>query len=596
MGIPKRKNRGLISSSGALGFFSDLFAALTFVFLFLYIIASLQNNILGITKKYHMQELEKKYEDRFKSVVDEYESILESYRKDSVASAEKGIYKRMLAKVEKIEEESKDKIQEKRKKIQQERAFIRKSNQKINEINKLKEMMKHMITANKALVQRIKKSKKELEVQHVLEKKDIKQKYIAEIEAEKKRKQALQLLHEKERESLKETYAKNVEEEKKRKEALKMLHEKEKEVIKQTYAQKVEAEKRKEEIIKQLHAKEKAKIKQSEQNRRTQASLQMLEEFEKQQLQINSKYQAMQQDKKSLKAKYSADLSQEKAKLTAEFESRRAEYGKQIKSLSDEIGKIKAAKAGLEKKYDSSLAKEKEAMKSGYESKLKGYSDKIAALEKAKGDLEGKVGELNRKAGLRKSIGDSLRDAFAKNGINAKVDPKTGEVIIQFRTAYYEFDSARLKKEMKEIIDRVIPVFAKTLLSNDEYSDNIASFEIVGFASPIYKGVIIDDVTSPLGKESLGYNMNLSYRRAKSIFDYIFRSGGREFEHKNDMLRITKVSSLSHIVSRLNKKKRQPASTVETEPKEELSKGRALCEEYTCSDWQKVAIRINLVD
>jgi hypothetical protein len=28
----------------------------------------------------------------------------------------------------------------------------------------------------------------------------------------------------------------------------------------------------------------------------------------------------------------------------------------------------------------------------------------------------------------------------------------------------------------------------------------------------------------------------------------------------------------------------------------ELSKGRKLCEEYNCNDWQKVAIRINLVE
>jgi len=293
-----------------------------------------------------------------------------------------------------------------------------------------------------------------------------------------------------------------------------------------------------------------------------------------------------------IKKEYSAKAKKDK-EFMAEYRKKLARQREEEKKRLERryLARIDEREKTIEK-YKHKMAKNSDLLKKEYQKKIKQEQKKLAEIKRElagkKERLDGRLAEIHKKENLRKNIVDRLKKMFAKHGIDAHVNPKTGEVTIPFHETYFDFGKHILKNGMKSAIDKVTPPFARAIFGNKEIAGNIASLEIVGWASPVYKGNIITGVNTRLEKEALSYNMNLSYKRAKAIFDYIFNTGGKYFKYKKKMLRVTKVSSLSHIVSKLRKR--------DNFFQEDQKGDNWICKKYNCKEWQKVAIKINLIE
>jgi hypothetical protein len=110
--------------------------------------------------------------------------------------------------------------------------------------------------------------------------------------------------------------------------------------------------------------------------------------------------------------------------------------------------------------------------------------------------------------------------------------------------------------------------------------------EIVGFSSPTYQGKYVDPSSLDEGaRAAVNYNLDLSYRRARSIFQYIFNTDSMSFQHQPELLRLIKVTGRSFLSEDLK------GRTLE----KGLSR-RDFCKQYDCLKSQKVLIKFNIKD
>ncbi len=101
---------------------------------------------------------------------------------------------------------------------------------------------------------------------------------------------------------------------------------------------------------------------------------------------------------------------------------------------------------------------------------------------------------------------------------------------------------------MRNVLKKAMPVYSKSLFGNPTVSNQISAVEVIGFASPTYKGKFVDpNSTKPADREALKYNMDLSYKRAKSIFNYILDEKEMNFEHRQTLVPNLKVSGRSFL-------------------------------------------------
>jgi hypothetical protein len=203
----------------------------------------------------------------------------------------------------------------------------------------------------------------------------------------------------------------------------------------------------------------------------------------------------------------------------------------------------------------------------------------LAALSGKLKDTEGEVGKLRAEADARKRVAEDIKKAFAAAGIKADVNG-SGDVVIDFGENHFANDSAKLKLGMQEILEKAMPSYAKALLGNPKVSDKVTSVEIVGFASPTYKGKFIDPNSEvQKDKEALAYNMDLSYRRAKSIYEYTFHSDKMSFDYQRKMLPLVKVSARSYL--ELFDQKRRPSNFEEYCKSNDCNKARKVMIKFT---------------
>lgn len=196
--------------------------------------------------------------------------------------------------------------------------------------------------------------------------------------------------------------------------------------------------------------------------------------------------------------------------------------------------------------------------------------------------LQGQLAKAKEELEARREIAKEIRKGFAGAGIKADVDMQTGEVILDFGNNYFESDSANLKMEMKDIIERAMPVYSRSLFGNQKIAAKISAVEIIGFASPTYRGRFVDPQSrKPEDRAALKYNMDLSYRRANSIFNYLIDEKGPEFEHKQGLMALMKVSGRSFLEV-MNVKNRGSASAQD------------FCRMNDCRKAQRVIVRFSM--
>ncbi len=311
-----------------------------------------------------------------------------------------------------------------------------------------------------------------------------------------------------------------------------------------------------------------------------------------------------------------ADLaakSREAEKLVGQLQRQAGEYEKALDGIrgeheaavARERGKYEAAlkaakgsaaeKAAAEKALKERLAAAEREMNdkvAGLSGDLEGAKRRLAAAERQYGDsienlqktnqslqrdLNASVNKLNAQRRLANQIKANLRAA----GVDAEVDPKTGEVTISFGDEYFDTGSATLKPGMVSVVRKTFPVYARSLFENSEIARKLDSVEIVGFASPTFQGRVVDPQSmATRDRAAVNYNMDLSYRRARSIFDFAFDPKKITFDKQRDLLPLVKVSGRSYLSA-----DRAPAGS---------GSDANYCEKFNCKKHQIVVIRFTL--
>jgi outer membrane protein OmpA-like peptidoglycan-associated protein len=118
----------------------------------------------------------------------------------------------------------------------------------------------------------------------------------------------------------------------------------------------------------------------------------------------------------------------------------------------------------------------------------------------------------------------ALQEQFNSNGINAEINPETGDITL-LDSVLFDFNEKELKDKGKAFLDRFIPIYSGVIFSDIGISEEITR-------------VIIEGHTSSDG--ALGYNMQLSLRRANSVYQYI--NTMELSDYKSDFLKKIQVA------------------------------------------------------
>ncbi|EQC44889.1 OmpA family protein, partial [Bacteriovorax sp. Seq25_V] len=259
-------------------------------------------------------------------------------------------------------------------------------------------------------------------------------------------------------------------------------------------------------------------------------------------------------DNSGLKAKVASlgnDLNGLKGQLATmgsenkDLKDKLSNKGRSIASLNNNLDKLNSVIAQCGNEKDGLLGKIND-LENGIGTKAKALSqcedkkDKvIATKDKFLNQLRDVANKIeNEKKNLRANIAKNLARKFRENNIDAKVDPKTGNVtLLMDKNLLFETNSARLSKFAKDKLAQIIPVYSDVLFSDGEIKEKIQSFNVEGHASPNYLNGAVDPFNSE--PNAYNYNLNLSSRRALSITNYIY--GERlKFPHKLHMRNVTK--------------------------------------------------------
>jgi outer membrane protein OmpA-like peptidoglycan-associated protein len=310
--------------------------------------------------------------------------------------------------------------------------------------------------------------------------------------------------------------------------------------------------------------------------------------FEDQMDQLKGEYEAKAAgdraafEKELAGAKLSGDERAAKEKAFADkLAGDKAALEGKLKGLGDQIADTEKQLAAAEAGRAEAEAGRKQA-----EDEKGRYKDYVAALEKQKGDLADDLAQAKAQLNDRKKVADTIRNELKKAGIAADVDAKTGEVTIAFGKEYFDTGKADLKPGMEQKLRKFVPLYTKSLFKDPKIAKKIGSIDLVGFASPTYKGKYVDPASlDEADRDAVSYNLDLSYQRARSIFGYIFDTDKMKFADQQRLLGMVKVSGRSFLHEAV--KGRDVASGISV---------KEFCAKFDCLQEQKVIIKFNMKD
>jgi outer membrane protein OmpA-like peptidoglycan-associated protein len=186
-------------------------------------------------------------------------------------------------------------------------------------------------------------------------------------------------------------------------------------------------------------------------------------------------------------------------------------------------------------------------------------------------------------------LGDQLTDILTRSGESkAKMSYDSSQnmivaTFIDVGAIRFASNSAELSQAMKGNIGAAIEQITKFLLNNKTTRDKIESLEISGHSDPRFKQQFIDPQTNNLAAQS--YNMDLSAKRALSVYQFIFNSSDLKLKHRQFMQQIASVSAFGHT---------QPVilTSKDLKEKEEDRKPASDCGSYSCGSSRRVEFRI----
>lgn len=549
------KNRENQSQDSFWTSYSDLFLGLSTIFLLLYVTASLRTGTEGLRSQIESEKLSMRVEE-LQQQLRMYESVKNDYMQNQATKNEMNEYEELMDKLTLLQEDTKS---EKERLLQE--AY--ESENKMKALNKYQQMVRNVLNANKMA-----KSK-------IVNRDDLIKEQDVEIQGQEFTIAELN---------------KDIADKKQR--------------IAQGQAQIQQAQQQLAKKSKDLQAAFKANklTKAAYEQRMAQAKAESQATVSKLN-QANAQYQEQLQSANQQLGQVQDELSKTQGLLSHKEEEARYLAGSLAKNKVESQQKMAAMSAGFAAEKEglqAGFAKEKAGLEAGHAAEKQAGAAKVAALqagleaERALGaakvaDLRGKLNttqsELAKaKAEIeaRKSVANEIQKGFAKAGVKADIN-QSGDVVLDFGQAYFDSDSDRLKLEMKSVLEKAMPIYSKSLFGNPKLSGKISAVEVIGFASPTYQGRFIDPSSNrPEDKVALKYNMDLSYRRANSIFSYLIdQSDVRQFAHQKELLSLMKVSGRSFLEV-MQVQNRNVATATE------------FCRQNDCKKAQRVIIRFSM--
>lgn len=612
--------------------YSDLFMVLSVVFLLLYVVGSLRTGTSSVQSMIEHQKLKAEAQD-YKKQIQAYNALKDDYLEKEASEDEAKMYEELMSKLSLLQDEAKEEKKQleaqaqendaKARALNQYQQMVRNivntnllSNKKIkirNEmIDKKNESIKEMDTTIQAQTQDIQQktqtiaqNRKQIEQQEreIYEKQQVldqKKQQVAQLESQVNEKAQVIAQNQSKINNLNSDLNKKISELQKTSES----------------ANTSKAELNRKIAIMKLQNAQKIGELQNQTKTMQQSVEEINRELANAEGQLNdAKGKIAQQE--ALKQKLEADMqaagaahaakmaemrknfddkmNAERGALEKQLEGEKASAAEKLKALGEFKDKMAKEKAGLDKQLAS--LKDEVGKAKGEADQLKGalanaqkehgkYLAAIGQLEKDKAGLSGDLKRAKEILDAKKKLAAKIASNLAKNGIKAGVDGKTGDVTIQFGDEYFDTGKADLKPNMKQVLQKFVPTYSKSLLEDEKVAKEISSVEIVGFSSPTYKGRYVDPQSlDDKDRAAVAYNLDLSYNRAKSIFNYMFDKNAMTYQHQKDMLPLVKVTGRSFLAEEV--KGRDIASALDT---------KEYCKKYNCEKSQKVIIRFNLKD
>jgi outer membrane protein OmpA-like peptidoglycan-associated protein len=513
----------------SLSSYSDLFAAISFCFLFLYVVNSLQSNVSTIHNQYKLAAKEKENQEKMSELIAKYEKMLKTYEIDKDAylqnanQDEVAHYNQALDKLKLLAENNKKNKEEL---LKQAQDFASKE----KELNDYQKVIKNIVESNLALKHRVVKKEKDL----------IEDKKSFEMQVTQKMDQDLK---------------KNVQDiqSKYHAELQRQIEFKESE-IKAQYAEK------KEKDLKLMYA----EIARS--NKQKEKELQSLQKYHSENLaKLQADNQLTKKQQAEILEKNKAEINQLVSKYSSELNTIKSSYEKKEQNLTAAMEAENSRKA-------AELARQFEQEKTNLQSKLT--------------DANSKIKEMAERRDFIKGVAKSLKKNFEDAGIKAQVNEETGEVTLAFSKVYFDKGQFKLKNEMQDDLSKFLPTYAKAVLLDQKILNRIDSFEVIGFASPTFNKKYINPKELKVSNlNAVSFNLDLSYKRARSIYEFVFNPKKISFDGQDTMFKMTKVSGRSFLDGKeVKEDDRVPANVNDKD----------YCEKYNCHEQQKVIIKFVL--
>ncbi len=556
--------------------YSDLFMVLSMVFLFLYIVASLKSGTQGIMKDAEFKQLARERDD-LKQQIKVYNTLKEDYLETGASETEQEGYEQLMDKLVLLKEEAKDEKEKLRQAAQE-------NEEKEEALNEYQQMVRNIINNNMISQARIKRRDKTIDKKNVVIKDNKKEIQNLKVNIDQKEKEIVQ--SEKEIKNmnkkleikiaqLKTSYMTNRITKQKMDESIQQLKQENEQQVSELKAVNQQTKQEIQKIAKVLNQ-SKQQLNQAQQKLQSQSAKlsELVEEKNQYREKIETMNEEFEEQLKNEKAQFEAEIK--KQKLTAEAKAKKlAQFRKEAKAkqaqLAKEIAAMESQAEQVQNDLDKTLLAKNELAK------------KAESLEGSNKNLSRDVARLKEIADAKNKVIRKIASNLKNAGIEAEVDQKSGDVIISFGEEYFDSGKASLKPGMENTLQKFMPAYSSSLLSDPETAEKIQSIEIVGFASPTYKGKFVDPKSLKAGnKEAMNYNLDLSYYRARSIFDYVFDTSKMKYQHQKDLLPIVKVTGRSFLAEGEN-----PQDAKNLSQKE-------YCKKYDCKKSQRVMIKFNM--
>jgi len=564
--------------------YSDLFLGLSAIFLLLYVTASLRTGTDALRSQVENQQLTQQVQE-LKNQLTMYENVKNEYMDKQASKDEQQEYQELMDKLTLLQEESKSEKDRLIKEAQE-------NDSKAKALNKYQQMVRNVMNSNKMAKAKVINRDELIKDQDV----EIEQKQQQIGSLQQDINQKTKLIQQGEAE-----IAQNRQELANRMAALQRSLKQQK-ISAKVFAQKTaELKRQSAEQIQELAGAN------AEYQQQLQASRGQLEHVKGQLDQTQGQLQNVQSELGDTKGQLHATrgkLGEAQGQLGAvkgALDQTQAELGAtkgqlgnlkgQLGQTQAELGATKGALGSLkgqlgQTQAELGAAKGELGQAKGQLGNLKGaLAAKEGELGGLKGQLsatQGQLAKARQELEARKSVAHEIQKGFAKAGIKADIDMETGDVVLDFGQQYFDSDSDKLKAQMKQVLEKAMPVYSKSLFGNPTVANKISAVEIIGFASPTYKGRFIDPKSSKAeDKVALKYNMDLSYRRANSIFSYLLDEGNVNFAHQKELMSLMKVSGRSFLEV-MNVKNRNIATAQE------------FCKQNDCKKAQRVIVRFSM--